>query len=115
MRIAPLPRFAPGRPAGFAALAALGLGVTLALALTAPPARAEPRGTYEVTGVGPEDMLKMRAGPGTGYKIVLGLPNGTVLWLQSCERSGNTSWCKVALKDARNVKGYVSSAYLKKM
>ena len=110
MRTAPLSRFVPGRLAAIALVgAALGLG------LAATGARAEPRGTYEVTGVGPEDMLKMRAGPGTGYKIVLGLPNGTLVWVQSCERSGNTSWCKISLKAARNVKGYVSSAYLKKM
>ena len=58
-------------------------------------------------------MLKMRAGPGINYKIVLGLPNGTELWVHDCERSGNTSWCKVSLKQARGLKGYVSSAYLR--
>ncbi|AWD21716.1 SH3 domain-containing protein [Pseudogemmobacter blasticus] len=89
--------------------------VALQAALTATPARAEPRGYYEVVGVEDDDMLKMRVGPGVGYKIVVGLPNGTVLLVQGCERSGNTSWCKVALKQARGLKGYVSSAYLRKM
>lgn len=78
-------------------------------------AAAEPKGYYAVAGVEADDMLKMRAGPGVGYRIVVGLPNGTELWLQSCERSGNTSWCKVALKQARGLKGYVSSAYLRKL
>ncbi len=58
-------------------------------------------------------MLKMRAGPGTGYIIVLGMPNGTSVWVDSCEPSGNTSWCKVTLGGAGGVEGYVSKAYLK--
>lgn len=95
----------------FTALTALALGTPLATG----PAMAEPRGYYEVVGVEADDMLKMRMGPGIGYQVVVGLPNGTVLWLQSCERSGNTSWCKVSLKQARGLKGYVSGAYLKKM
>lgn len=95
----------------FTLLAAVALGS----AIGAAPAGAEPRGYYEVIGVEADDMLKMRAGPGIGYKIVVGLPNGTALWVYNCERSGNTSWCKVALKQARGLKGYVSSAYLQKM
>lgn len=83
---------------------------TLGAAFGAGPATAEPRGYYEVIGVEADDMLKMRAGPGVGYKIVVGLPNGKALWVYSCERSGSTSWCKVALKQARGLKGYVSSA-----
>lgn len=87
----------------------------LAAAFVAEPAQAEPRGYYEVTGVEADDMLKMRAGPGANYKIIVGLPNGTVLWLHSCERSGSTSWCKISLKEVRGLRGYVSSAYLQKM
>ncbi|MGB8814956.1 MAG: SH3 domain-containing protein [Paracoccaceae bacterium] len=89
--------------------------MALAGTFGAAPAKAETRGYYEVTGVEADDMLKMRAGPGVGYRIVVGLKNGTALWLQGCERSGNTSWCKVSLKQARGLKGYVSSAYLRKM
>lgn len=91
------------------------LFLSMAIALAAPAAMAEQRGYYLVSGVGEEDMLKMRAGPGTGYKVIVGLPNGTELWVQSCERSGSTSWCKVSLKQARGLKGYVSGAYLRKM
>ena len=90
----------------------------LALAIctiTAVPVLAEPKGYYEVIGVEDDDMLKMRAGPGVGYNVIVGLPNGTVLWLNSCERSGNTSWCKVSLKQARGLKGFVSSAYLREL
>jgi len=73
------------------------------------------RGLFEVVGVEDDDMLKMRAGPGTGYRIVLGLPNGTVLRLHECDQTGSTRWCKVSLKQSRRVKGYVSWAYLKEM
>jgi uncharacterized protein YraI len=90
------------------------IAAILVVASDAGQARAEPRGFYEVVGVEGDDLLKMRAGPGVGYKIVVGLPNGTALWVQSCEPSGNTSWCKVSLKQARGLKGYVSSAYLQK-
>ncbi len=91
------------------------LALALSATITAVPAQAEPKGYYEVIGVEDDDMLKMRAGPGIGYNVIIGLPNGTVLWLNSCERSGNTSWCKVALKQACGLKGYVSSAYLRKL
>ena len=91
----------------FTLLAAAVLGTT--------PAAAEPRGYYEVSGVEADDMLKMRAGPGINFKIVLGLPNGTAVWVHSCDRSGNTSWCKVSLKEARGMRGYVSGAYLRKL
>jgi uncharacterized protein YraI len=78
-------------------------------------AKAESSGFYEVVGVAEDDMLKLRAGPGVGYNVVLGLPNGAVVWLRDCQRSGNTSWCRVALKEARGLKGYVSGAYLRKV
>jgi uncharacterized protein YraI len=91
-------------------LAALALGA----ALSTTPAAAQERGYHEVIGVEGDDLLKMRAGPGTNFRIILGLPNGTALYVHSCERSGNTSWCKVSLREARGLRGYVSGAYLRK-
>lgn len=73
------------------------------------------RGTYEVVGVEEDDMLKMRTGPETDYKIILGLPNGTIVRLHDCDQTGSTRWCKVSLKQTRSLKGYVSWAYLKKI
>ena len=78
------------------------------------PAEAGLAGYYEVGGVTDDDMLKMRAGPGIGFKVIIGLPNGTVLRVYSCEQTGGTRWCKVSLKEARGLKGYVSWAYLRK-
>lgn len=67
----------------------------------------------EVVGLQGEEMLKLRAGPGTGYRIIVGLPNGTLLRTHSCDRVGGTNWCKVSLKEARSLKGYVSGHYLR--
>ncbi|QCO57622.1 SH3 domain-containing protein (plasmid) [Pseudorhodobacter turbinis] len=92
----------------------LALALTVLATIPGPrPAVAATLGYYEVFGVEGEDMLKMRAGPGIGYNIILGLPNGTVLRVYSCEQTGGTRWCKVSLKEARGVKGYVSWAYLR--
>lgn len=98
----------------FPLIAAAVLGGVVA-GLAPGQALAEQSGWYEVTGVEADDMLKMRLGAGIGYKVLVGLPNGTVVWVQHCTREGKTSWCKVSLKAARGLKGYVSGAYLTKM
>jgi len=79
------------------------------------PAKAAPLGQYEVYGVEEGDMLKMRGGPGTGFSVIVGLPNGTVLRVHSCQQTGSTRWCRVSLQQARGLKGYVSWAYLRKI
>jgi hypothetical protein len=68
---------------------------------------------YVVGGVEEGDMLKMRAGPGTGYNVIVGIPNGTVLRVYSCEQTGSTRWCKATLQQPRGLTGYVSWAYLR--
>lgn len=95
----------------------LTLGVlALGLGLFAPLATAHAGSNdYIVTGVSEDDMLKMRLGPGVGFRTILGLPNGTEVRVISCEQSGGKRWCKVSLKMARNVRGYVSFAYLRKI
>lgn len=99
------------RRATFTALVAMVLIVVAGVA----PALANPARQYEVVGVAEDDMLKMRAGPGVGYRIIVGLPNGTIVRVYSCEQTGGTRWCRVSLKQARGLKGYVSWAYLKAM
>ena len=54
--------------------------IVIATTLGATPATAGSLGRFEVTGVDEDDMLKMRAGPGTGFIVLLGLPNGHVSW-----------------------------------
>ena len=82
---------------------------------SAGAAQAESGRFYEVVGVEDTDMLKLRAGPGTGFRVIVGLPNGTVLRLHDCEQIGSTEWCSVSLKEVRALKGYVSWHYLQKL
>ncbi len=70
---------------------------------------------YEVSGVEEGDMLKLRAGPGTGYTIQAGLPNGTVVRVKECSRIGGTRWCEVALDRTPTMTGYVSQTYLTRL
>ena len=65
-----------------------------------------------VERVGPEDFLKLRAGPGLGYSVILGLPDGTSLSRHNCVTELGQLWCQVSLSDAPRITGYVSADYL---
>ena len=65
-----------------------------------------------VKGAGPDDLLKLREGPGLNYKIIIGLPDGTRLTRQNCVTNGGKLWCRVSLADRPSVSGYVSAEYL---
>ncbi len=69
-------------------------------------------GRTVVEGAGPDDLLKLRAGPGLGYKVIVGLPDGTALNRHDCVTEVGQLWCKVSLADAPHVRGYVSADYL---
>jgi hypothetical protein len=79
----------------------------------AGPAQANRLNPYEVYGVQDDDMLKLRAAPGTGNKVLLGLPNGTLVRIIRCQMIGGTNWCKVYLDQAPGMRGYVSDQYLR--
>jgi len=102
-----------------AILALTGALALAAMAGCAPggmgPGDMGPSGLYEVTGVEGDDMLKLRAGPGTGFRVIVGVPNGTVLRVGSCDRTGGTRWCRVSLREARGLQGHVSYAYLRRL
>lgn len=65
-----------------------------------------------VTGAGPDDLLKLRAGPGLGFNIIMGLPDGTVLNRRGCVTEVGQLWCEVSLADTPQVTGYVSADYI---
>ena len=110
MTDAALPRGDVGKAAGRSIGAGLLLSVALGAALPTP-AHAD---RAVVAGVGSDDMLKLRAGPGTGYRVLLGLPDGTVLVMRGCQRIGGTPWCEVRLAGVRGLTGYVSGHYLRR-
>ena len=65
-----------------------------------------------VERVGPGEFLKLRAGPGLGYSVILGLPDGTSLNRRNCVTELGQLWCQVSLRDAPQISGYVSADYL---
>ncbi|PJI92828.1 SH3 domain-containing protein [Yoonia maricola] len=65
-----------------------------------------------VERTGPDELLKLRSGPGLGFNIIMGLPDGTELDLRECVTEVGQRWCEVSLKDAPQVTGYVSADYL---
>jgi len=65
-----------------------------------------------VERTGPDELLKLRAGPGLGYNVVLGLPDGTSLNRRDCVTEVGQLWCQVSLTDAPQITGYVSADYL---
>ncbi|WP_305971004.1 MULTISPECIES: SH3 domain-containing protein [unclassified Mameliella] len=69
-------------------------------------------GRTVVKGAGPDELLKLRYGPGLGYKVKLGLPDGTELVRRDCVTEMGQLWCRVSLADAPAVTGYVSADYL---
>ncbi len=92
-------------------------GAIAALCLAAVTCGVEPAQALErrvtVAGLEADDMLKLRAGPGTGFRVIVGLPEGTALINRGCERVGGTPWCEVSLAEVRRLRGYVSGHYLK--
>jgi uncharacterized protein YraI len=65
-----------------------------------------------VAGTGPDELLKLRAGPGLGFNVVLGLPDGTPLSRRNCVTEVGQRWCQVSLAAAPRITGYVSADYL---
>ncbi len=69
-------------------------------------------GRAVVKGAGPDEFLKLRAGPGLGFQAILGLPDGTSVTRQGCVTELGQLWCRVALTAAPGISGYVSDDYL---
>lgn len=65
-----------------------------------------------VKGAGPNDLLKLREGPGLNYRIIIGLPDGTRLARQNCVRNAGKLWCRVSLVGKPGVSGFVAAEYL---
>lgn len=65
-----------------------------------------------VRGAGPDDLLKLRDGPGLSHKIIIGLPDGTRLTRGGCVTRQGRVWCRVSLTDRPEISGYVSAEYL---
>lgn len=76
-------------------------------------------GCLNVTGsrvtverAGPDELLKMRAGPGLGFRVIVGLPDGTELIQRDCVTEAGQRWCRVSLAEAPSLTGFVAADYL---
>ena len=87
------------------------LPVTLILMLASSCGKLTTEHT-SVVGTGPDELLKLRAGPGLGWSVVLGLPEGTMLNRQDCVTEIGQLWCRVSLQAAPQITGFVSADYL---
>ena len=87
------------------------LPVTLILMLASSCGKLTTEHT-SVVGTGPDELLKLRAGPGLGWSVVLGLPEGTMLNRQDCVTEIGQLWCRVSLEAAPQITGFVSADYL---
>lgn len=65
-----------------------------------------------VKGAGPDDLLKLRDGPGLNHNIIVGLPDGTRLTRHNCLMNNGKLWCRVSLAAKPGVSGYVAAEYL---
>ncbi len=65
-----------------------------------------------VEGTGPDELLKLRAGPGLGFRVLMGLPEGTVLRRKDCVTEEGQLWCQVSPVDGPGIEGFVSADYL---
>jgi uncharacterized protein YraI len=65
-----------------------------------------------VVGAGADDLLKLRAGPGLGYSVIMGLPDGTPVTRRDCVTEVGQLWCQVWLTASPEITGYVSADYL---
>ena len=96
-------------------MSAVALAVLAGCNTQPTPAMLGMTGRAEVAGVEAGYMLRLRAGPGLGYEIIVGLPNGTLMRTGACNRVGGTVWCEAALDRDPGTKGYVSETYLRKL
>ena len=66
----------------------------------------------EVTGVPANDILNVRSGPGTSYRIVGALGNGSQVRKLDCEGHGNSRWCEIEMMTDMRERGWVNARYL---
>jgi len=75
-----------------------------------PPSGGSP--VVRVTGVAANDVLNVRAGPGTQHRIVGALGNGTSVRRLRCEAVGAARWCEIEMMTDMRERGWVNARFL---
>ncbi len=58
------------------------------------------------------DILNLRSGPGTGYRVVGALSNGTSVYNLGCKQQGASRWCQIEMMTDMRERGWVNARYL---
>lgn len=69
-------------------------------------------GIVQVTGVSGNDVLNVRSGPGTQYRITGTLSNGTSVHKLNCQGVGTGEWCQIEMLTDMRERGWVNGRYL---
>lgn len=75
-------------------------------------AEASGEGLVQATGVAAGDVLNVRSGPGTQYRIVGALSNGSSVDRLRCEGRGRSRWCEIEMRSDMRERGWVNARYL---
>jgi uncharacterized protein YgiM (DUF1202 family) len=65
-----------------------------------------------VTGIPSNDILNVRSGPGTGYRIIGALANGDAVCNLGCQAQGDSRWCQIEMMTDMRERGWVNARYL---
>ena len=77
-----------------------------------PPAGGAP--VVQVTGVPANDVLNVRAGPGTQHGVVGALANGDSVRRLECRPVGGSRWCEIEMLSEMRERGWVNARYISK-
>lgn len=65
-----------------------------------------------VTGVASNDVLNVRSGPGTNYRAIGALSNGTRVRNLGCQDQSGARWCQIEMLTDMHERGWVNARYL---
>jgi hypothetical protein len=65
-----------------------------------------------VTGISSGDLLNVRSGPGTNYRVIGKLGNGDQVRSLNCRMQGSSRWCEIEMMTDMRERGWVNARYL---
>ncbi len=68
--------------------------------------------TVQVTGIRGTDVLNVRGGPGTDFRIIGALANGDNVRKIGCQNVGSSRWCQIEMMTDMRERGWVNARYL---
>jgi len=69
-------------------------------------------GIVQVTGLAGNDLLNVRSGPGTNFRVIGALSNGTRVKQLECAAVGSSRWCQIEMMTDMRERGWVNARYL---